>query len=202
MKQLPRDGASVAYARVTLQAGGVRILCMDDRVPHRELGPEYAAVNDVVTRLTTAGHHVTLASMEQPLQENEHSDIAWDIELADVMTAGHYVFRELLPACDVVWIRGRQNMQNFLRRMWNMYEKIPPIVYEAGSVSAEEESASALAEDVALCEAADVILVPSEGERELLSDKNVGDVHVVAVDDIGKVLVEVGTSVTEPSFNR
>ena len=168
--QLPLAGSAIPYARIAVQAGGTRILYMCERVPHRELGPQFAASNDFVARLASEGHHVTCVSMTEPLQAHDYTDIPREVELADARSDAHYIFRELLSQYDAVWIAGSRSMRQFLGHMWDMAERVPPIVYEPSEISAEADDAAKgrFDEELTLCYGADIVLVSSEEERQTL----------------------------------
>ena len=159
------------------------MVCMDDRASGREQ----------IEGLAAKGHHVTLVLMDDVDRGMEGVSLALDVELADANTESHYVFRELAPACDVLWIRGAGAMRGFLRRMWNVYDCIPPIVYEVEAIG-EQSSEADLEDGTALCEAADVVVVRSDREAQLLRERGIRDVRVSPPDDIEQLLVDVGTA--------
>ena len=126
---LIREGASIPYARFAVAADGLRILWMDSFAAIVNGSPESSHLQNTLQQLTAAGHHVTFVGMDASLPGEALK--ANNIEVVNAIHASHYVFRELLSQYDLVWVRGNRNMQAFLDHLWNMYDRVPPIVYEA-----------------------------------------------------------------------
>lgn len=168
---LTREGASIPYARFAVAADGLRILWMDSFAASANGPSESSHLQNTLQQLTAAGHHVTFVGMDaslpgEALQANH-------IEVVNAIHASHYVFRELLSQYDIVWVRGHRHMQAFLDHLWNMYDHVPPIVYEADQAEAKGPEGGSV-----IYAAADVVLVSTEGERDLLIREGVRDVRV------------------------
>ena len=191
--QLPLAGAAIPCARIAVPAGGARIIYMGARVPHRELGADFSAANDFVTRLASEGHHVTCVSMTEPLRTEEYTDLPREIELADATSDPHYVFRDLLSQYDAVWIAGSSSMREFLGHMWDMEERVPPVIYEPGEVPADGDEAAKdlFDEELTLCQGADIVLVRSEEARQRLLPYLTARIELRSEHAIGEILSEI-----------
>src|SRR5262249_16477849 len=180
--------------RIAVQVGGLRIVCMDDLGPHCEPDAKHSTVNAVMTRLTAGGHHLTLALMESSAEPKEREQLCWDVELADAKKDSHYLFRELVQASDVLWISGAQSMRSFLRRMWDMYDRIPPIVYETEELT-DGEDQERIAEENALCEAADIVVVSNDHARQVLRERGIPDVRISRPEELDNLLLDAGAGI-------
>jgi hypothetical protein len=74
-------------------------------------------------------------------------------------------------------------MREFLWHLWNMDERVPPIVYQPGQIAQAEEAvdtaaAQSLEEVTAFCQAADIVMVTSSAERELLMPHHISRIEV------------------------
>ncbi len=202
-KQLPLSGSSIPFARFSMQADGARILYLSKDLPHRELKPDGTRAYDFVTRLVSRGQHVTCVPTAQT---GEYADIPRDVELADVKDA-HYVFRELVSQYDVVWIVGTTSMREFLGHLWDMDERVPPIVYEPGEVQAagmadpsDADAIERFQEEVALCQAADIVIIRTEEERQTLLAHRVNRVELSSEATADRILSEIVTPLAASSY--
>jgi GT2 family glycosyltransferase len=191
--QLPLAGAVIPYARIAAQAAGARILYLCERVPHRELGSESAAANEFLTRLASEGHHVTCVSMTEPPGRNEYTDLPREIEFADARSDAHYVYRQLLSQYDAVWIAGSSSMRGFLGHMWDMAERVPAIVYEIGEIprGAGDAAGDCFDEELTFCYGADIVIVPSEEERQRLLPHFAGRIELGSEQTTRQVLSDI-----------
>ncbi len=195
-QHLPRGGEFVAYARIAAAAPGLRILFIDDRIPHRGQRSESAHSHHSITQLLAQGHFVTCISNSWPLGDDEYSDVPRDVEVANSIAAAHYLFRELLPRYDAVWIRGGQNLKDLLCRLRDVDDRFPPIIYDAVTIPGEPGHANAatsddLDEERALWLAADVILVRDEDDRQAMEQSGAANVHIFTDDTVAQVLAEI-----------
>jgi GT2 family glycosyltransferase len=208
---LARAGEHIPYARIAQRAGGARILYLS--------GPGFQSTDDlrfkgsdsVVALLAKEGHHLTVASTSQTGGELSGANSSRDIEYADVTTAAHYVFRELLSQYDAVWIDGQQSMCSFLLHICNMDKTVPTIIYEAGILSPRLAAIDSpitirtdgltvgISEALALCSAADLIFVTSEADRQFLLERGISNVHVLSATSITEVAAGIGTKVGQSS---
>jgi hypothetical protein len=140
------------------------------------------------------------------MQSGDYADIPRDVELADAKDA-HYVFRELLSQYDVVWVAGCEAMREFLWHLWDMDERVPPIVYDpeeipsAMSAGSNHSGAVEHSEDeVALCHAADVVIVRTEQERQRLLAHRVTRVELSSPATEDRILAETVTRSAANSY--
>ena len=116
--------SKVLRARIASSSSGLRILYLDDRVPHRELGSGFPSSNDILQHLVSLGHHVSCVALSFPLGDcsDEYRDIPREVELID--GCGDYisVLREYLQVSDVVWVSRPHNMERFLQSISHLEE--------------------------------------------------------------------------------
>ncbi|HUI82808.1 MAG TPA: glycosyltransferase [Candidatus Binatia bacterium] len=193
-RQLPRAGERVPYARISAQAEAARIVYFAGHLPHRDDASGFALDTNFLTGLVRQGHYVTCVLPSHPLPESDNTQFSREVEWADAKAAPHYVYRELLSAYDGVWIEGRENMREFLRHMWNMKRRIPPIVYQPRVVLShppedadDEQATREFEEDRALCQAADIVIVESEADRQLLRCNALQEVRVWCEEAAGEI---------------
>ncbi len=191
--QLPLAGAAIPLARIAAQAPGARILYLCERVPHRELGSNFAAANEFLTRLASEGHHVTCVSTTESLGGDEYTDLPREIEFADARSDAHYVYRELLSQYYAVWIAGGSSMREFLGHMWDMAERVPTIVYEIGELprGADDTAKDCFDEELTFCYGADIVLVASEEERQRLLPHFAGRIEVRSEQTTNQILSDI-----------
>ncbi len=209
-KHLPLAGEHVPYARIAQQAGSARILYLDAPASKGAQTSESTRCDSVVAKLTEHGNHVTMAWTCRPAAAIPSAGAPKDIEYVDVATAAHYVFRELLSQYDAVWIKGPQSMRTFLLHIRNMDGRIPPIIYDVGPITAQgeametrepvtaAESASRLNQNLAFGDAADIVVVAAEEDRQFLLAKGVKNVRVLSAKNIAEVMAEIRTGVGKP----
>ncbi len=108
------DPSHISAARIALSSGGLRILYIDDRVPHRTLGAGFPRSNDILSQLVALGHHVTFSTFTFPLLQDEYSDIPREIELFDGLRNRAALIRDYCSSSDVVWISRPHNLHVML----------------------------------------------------------------------------------------
>ncbi len=208
---LARAGEHIPYARIAQRAGGARILYLSGAGLQSTYDLEFKGSSSVVAQLARQGYHLTVASTSQTGGEVGGAKSSRDIEYADVTTATHYVFREVLSQYDAVWIDGRQSMRSFLLHICNMDETIPTIIYEAGTLSARSKAIDSpmtiptdgltggLHEALVLCSAADLIFVVSEADRQVLLERGISNVYVLSATSLTEIAARIGTRVGQSS---
>ena len=201
-RQLPRGGEKIARARFAAAAGGALIVYMNSCLPHSGPSSDSMRSNELVLGFTAEGHHVTCVSMAQALRRYEYTDIPKEVELADAHAATHYIFRELLSQYDLVWVVGPDSMRGLLSRLWNMDGRIPLVVYETEPITAEQDlqeteagtgelkqnPRNSFEEEVALCQAADIVIAKSDRDRQLLLKHRVPWVEVFSTQVVNQIL--------------
>ncbi|HVO60882.1 MAG TPA: glycosyltransferase [Terriglobales bacterium] len=190
------ETSNVVRARIATQFRGLRIVYIDDRIPHRHLGSGFCRSNYIVNQLAQMGHCVTCVSLSVPLGgcEQEYVDIRTDIELLDGVSCRESLLHDYLPQCDITWISRPHNLQTFLS--WQDQgagEKRFRVVYDAEAIFAErkqleaklrhevgEDSALAdLQNETELAKLADAVVVVSEKDQATMLAAAVADVSVI-----------------------
>jgi GT2 family glycosyltransferase/SAM-dependent methyltransferase len=192
-KRLPLSKANVQAARVSVSSEGLRILYIEDRIPHRHLGSGFPRSNEILHYLVKQGHRVTCVSFTSPLLEDEYSDIPRDVELLDGTSQRERLFREYVPGSDVVWVSRPHNMEAFLKERGGNRGRAR-VIYDAEAIFAEREWRHAqllgseissnvksawLARELDLAKMADAVIVVSERDRETMRSGGVQNASVV-----------------------
>jgi GT2 family glycosyltransferase len=192
--QSSRD--NLQFARVSVHSTGLRVLYIDDRIPHRHLGRGFPRSNDILSCLAKKGHHVTCAAFRDPLSlENEYADIVRDVELFDGVFERERLFSAYLPNSDLIWVSRPHNMAAFLHEaeargaQWR-----GRLVYDAEAIFADRErlkgqiaghdistpdADSALERELSLAKAADAVVVVSERDRCIFLAGGIPKVYVI-----------------------
>lgn len=193
-RHYPPKLENVAAARISVVSDNLRILYIDDRIPHNHLGSGLPRSNSIVNQLVRMGHHVTCASFTVPLADNEYLDVPREVELFDGLRHRNQLLNECVPQCDIVWISRPHNMQTFLESASGMNASAKrKIVYDAEAIFAERDKlkakvsrklaqASALAdtsEEFALAAAAGMVVVVCEKDRQTMLAAGIKEVHVI-----------------------
>jgi GT2 family glycosyltransferase/SAM-dependent methyltransferase len=195
LKRLPGSTRNVQSARISASAEGLRILYVEDRIPHRHLGSGFPRSNEILQHLVRQGHHVTCASFTSSLVENEYIDIPRDVELLDGVSQRERLFREYVPNSDIVWVSRPHNMESFLKeRTDKVGSGRVRVIYDAEAIFAEREWRHAqllgseisskvksawLDRELALAKSADIVVVVSERDRQTMQSGGVHNVSVV-----------------------
>ena len=193
-RHLPNSGSNLQRARVSVNSPGVRILYLDDRVPHRQLGAGYPRSNDILSCLVKQGHHVTCATLTYPLSDDGYSDIPRDVELLDGIFDRARLFRDYVPNSDVIWVSRPHNMEIFLEQAGRATRKAR-LIYDAEAIFAQRdrlraqinghemtaaEVSRAMERELSLARAADTVVVVSERDYQVMLAGGVADPHIVS----------------------
>lgn len=195
LKHLPYSTANIQRARISANCNALKILYIEDRIPHRHLGSGFPRSNEIVCHLVTQGHRVTCASFTSRLQENEYCDIPREVELVDGVSRRERLFREYVPNSDIVWVSRPHNMEAFLKeRVDNGAGSAARVVYDAEAIFAERDWRQAeiqgsevssqvkkvwLERELALAKIADAVVVVSQRDCETMLSGGVHDVSMV-----------------------
>jgi GT2 family glycosyltransferase/SAM-dependent methyltransferase len=195
LKHLPYSIANIQRARISASSRALKILYVEDRIPHRHLGSGFPRSNDILCHLVKQGHRVTCASFTSHLLENEYGDIPRDVELLDGVSQRERLFREYVPNSDIVWVSRPHNMQDFLKgRAEKGVSSRARVIYDAEAIFAERDWRHAeilgsevsstvktawLDRELALAKAADAVVVVSERDRETMVSGGVRHVSII-----------------------
>ncbi len=195
IKHLPYSTAYVPSARTSASCEDLRILYIEDRIPHRYLGSGFPRSNEILHHLVKQGYRVTCASFTSPLLENEYCDVPRDVELLDGVSQRERLFREYVPHSDIVWVSRPHNMEAFLRATADLGDiGTARLIYDAEAIFAErdwrhaqvlgseissEVKSAWLDRELALAKAADAVVVVSERDRETMLSGGVHNVSIV-----------------------
>jgi glycosyltransferase involved in cell wall biosynthesis len=184
------DLSHICPARIAVNATGLRILYIDDRVPHRSLGSGFPRSNDIVSQLAALGHHVTFSTFTFPLLRDEYSDIPREIELFDGLRNRETLINEYFRWSDVVWVSRPHNLHTILTECLPVAKpRSFKLVYDAEAIFADrirqkmelDGATSELAppEETALARSADAVTVVSENDRKRMLQSGVTSAHRV-----------------------
>ncbi len=195
-KHLPYSTANIQRARISASSDALKILYIEDRIPHRHLGSGFPRSNEILHHLVKQGHRVTCASFTSRLLENEYGDIPREVELLDGVSQRERLFREYVPNSDIVWVNRPHNMEAFLK---GRVDKGAPskarIIYDAEAIFAERDwrqaeilgneissqvKSSWLDHELALAKAADAVVVVSQRDRATMVSGGVRHVSIIS----------------------
>jgi O-antigen biosynthesis protein len=178
-------------ARIALRSGGLRILYIDDRVPHKNLGAGFPRSNDILSQLVALGHHVTFSTFTFPLLPDEYSDIPREIELFDGLRNRPSLIRDYCSSSDVVWISRPHNLHVMLTECLPSTTSRPfRLIYDAEAIFSDRirqkskleisDAETALAfDEFALAGSADTVVVVSESDKIVMLQAGVHSAHVI-----------------------
>ncbi len=192
LKQHYAPGLSrISAARIAVGANGLRILYVDDRIPHRNLGSGYPRSNDILRQLVALGHHVTCSTLMFPLLRDEYSDIPREIELFDGLRNRAALIKDHCQCSDVVWVSRPHNLHVLLTQcLAGASPRNFRLIYDAEAIFSERAqqkralggpSADAVEpyDELALARSADTVVVVSESDRTAMLRSGVRSVHVI-----------------------
>jgi GT2 family glycosyltransferase/SAM-dependent methyltransferase len=196
VKHLPYSRANIQTARTSASSKALRVLYIDDRIPHRHLGSGFPRSNEILHHLVKLGCQVTCSTFTSHLLDDEHCDLPRDVELLDGISQRERLFREYVPQSDIVWISRPHNLEAFLKE--RLDGDIPGrarVVYDAEAIFAERDclQAQTLGSDISptvksawlereldLAKAADAVVVVSQRDRDTMQAGGVSSVSVVS----------------------
>jgi len=193
----PPDPRNVLAARTSVQSTGLRIVYIDDRIPHCELGAGFPRSNRIVNCLARLGHNVICSTFTFPLSTDDRYDIAREIELYDGFRFRDELVHEYFPLADVVWVSRPHN----LKILRDIYPKIFVdrkfrLVYDAEAIASYRNEAKArllgassenaaefepgtLAGELELARVADAVTVVSAAEQRAMWAGGVQSAHLL-----------------------
>lgn len=181
----------ISAARIAVGASGLRILYVDDRIPHRNLGSGYPRSNDILRQLVALGHHVTCSTLMFPLLRDEYSDVPREIELFDGLRNRAALVKHYCRCSDIVWVSRPHNLHVFMTQcLAGASARNFRLIYDAEAIFSERAqqkqalggpSAGAVEpyHEFALARSADTVVVVSESDRTAMLQSGVHSVHVV-----------------------
>ena len=179
---------------------GLRVLFIDDRVPHDRLGSGFPRSREMLSALVTLGHRVTFYPLSFP-EEDWHSvyaDVPREVEVA--LGAGRRglagFLRERRGQFDVLLVSRLHNMEILREVMAAEGGGVDPtpIVYDAeamwclrevgrrilkGTPPSALEVKALVAEEARLAEGTAAVISVSESESELFRSAGMGRVYVL-----------------------
>jgi GT2 family glycosyltransferase len=183
--------SQIGAARIAAGARGLRILYIDDRIPHRNLGSGYPRSNDILRQLVALGHHVTCSTLMFPLARDEYSDVPREIELFDGLRDRAALTNDYCRCCDVVWVSRPHNLHVLLTQCLTATgARNFRLIYDAEAIFSERaQQKRALGgpgadederyDEFALAKSADTVVVVSESDRSAMLGSGVRSVHVI-----------------------
>ena len=186
---------NVHRARIGAASKALRIVYIDDRVPHRSLGSGFPRSNDIVNHLAGRGHQVVCLSLSYSLDGGGHTDIARDIECVDASGDPVQVCREYVRDADIVWVSRPHNMERVLQ--WLVAGEIRTgcrLVYDAEAIFACRDKMKAavrglevsgavmdawLSRELDLAKAADAVVYVSPRDPSLIAGCGLPNMYIV-----------------------
>jgi O-antigen biosynthesis protein len=189
--------SNITAARFAVNSPGLRIVYIDDRIPKRTLGAGFPRSNDVATALARMGHHVVCSTSTFPLVGDSYEDLSREVEVFDGCRFRQKLVDEYMACADVVWSSRPHNLKRLVQEFPAVFSSRRfAFVYDAEAIFAPRARArhellgapdtppntldpSGLDEEVELAKLADVVVVVSEADRQVMLDSGVKSVHVV-----------------------
>jgi len=208
-RHYPPAPENICASRIAVGAKGLRILYIDDRVPHRTLGSGFPRSNDILSQLAALGHHVTCVAISFPFFGDEHSDIPREVELFDGLRDREAIVRERIPCSDIVWVSRPHNLHRLLEEGMSLAPPRPfRLVYDAEAIFAERGQLESqvkgpteailcgpvVEDEFSLARSADAVVVVGERDRQAMLEAGVVGVHVVGH--------SISPAPTSPSFSE
>jgi GT2 family glycosyltransferase len=168
-RQAPALPANIPVARQRLPAGCLRILMIDDRVPHKHLGTGCPRANLIIRSLAEQGHAVTLYPLQFPMDEwnavYQSLPDTVEVMLQSGKTGLEHFLASHAGHYDVVLISRPHNMA-FLQSLLSANPDLmgngataPRLVYDAEAVFALREQIQAAVKHISLS--------PADAEEKL-----------------------------------
>src|SRR5271167_63814 len=188
---------NVHRGRIAALSHALRVVYVDDRVPHRGLGSGFPRSNDILNQLARQGHQVTCATTSFPLDRDDYSDVSRDVEFFDGYNELGRLCREYLSNADVAWVSRPHNMELMLQRMVTaQIEAGFKIVYDAEAIFADRDrlKAQVLGKNVSgqtldawasreldLAKAADAVVSVCARDQAAMTAYGIPNVHVIGL---------------------
>jgi GT2 family glycosyltransferase len=185
------DPSDICAARIAVSSSGLRILYIDDRVPHKTFGAGFPRSNDILSQLVTFGHHVTCSTFTFPLLRDEYSDIPREVELFDGLRNRAALIKDYCRYSDVVWVSRPHNLHVLLTQCLPEETSRPfRLVYDAEAIFSDrtrqkselqgsETENPPPYDELTLAKSADTVVVVSESDRTAMLRSGVSSVHVI-----------------------
>ena len=183
--------SNLSRARFAARSTGMRILYVDDRIPHKMLGSGFPRSNQIVSELAALGHHVTCSSFTFPLLQDEYSDIPREIELFDGCRNRMMLVHDHISSSDVMWVSRPHNLHTLVSEgMLRALSEGSHLVYDAEAIFSErellklrvtgaKEDARLEWDEIALSKRADRVVVVSERDKATMLAAGLKDVWVL-----------------------
>ena len=191
------DPGNIIPARIAVNAPGLRIIYIDDRLPQRFLGAGFPRSNDVLRQLVALGHHVVCATFTFPLLEDTYGDMPLEVEQFDGYRSREDLIERYFPWADVVWISRPHNLKLLLTSHASVLDSRKfRLVYDAEAIFSQRMQAQSallgeanpepefleprdLEEEIALAKTADAVVVVSERDRQTMVANGIRRASVV-----------------------
>lgn len=129
----------VIRARISVNDSRLRVLYIDDSIPHCDLGAGFSRSYSIVRELAER-YRLTCASTLVRLENREYRDLPREVELLDASASRRRLYDEYLPAADCVWVSKHTNMEELRARIEQGGLKGDlPIIYDAANLCAKAE---------------------------------------------------------------
>jgi GT2 family glycosyltransferase/glycosyltransferase involved in cell wall biosynthesis len=155
-----RSQKAILRARIASRAKGLRVLYIDDCIPHRSQGSGYPRSNDILRALANQGHFVTAVPFffRFASADEEYRDVARNIELYDYRIRpgddddsvpffdhrreNRDRFQQYVEMADLIWISRPHNLTRFLDDLVARGQTHAKLVFDAEAVFTDREKLS------------------------------------------------------------
>lgn len=175
-----------------------RILYIDDRIPHNDLGSGFPRSNTIIRCMVELEYQITIYPLNFPIEDN------WDSAYKDIdpfveISMGHgregvsNFLQSRSNDYDVIWVSRPHNME-FVKDDLQSIIKGYKIIYDAEAIFAEldivkmelegkginnKKAEAALNKELSLCEVADAVTAVSVADARKFSKYGAKHVHVL-----------------------
>lgn len=175
-----------------------KVLYLDDRIPHKDLGSGFPRANEIINFIHELGYQLTIFPLNYPNEEGwkaSYRDINTRIEI--IRWEGINGFFKLLKSrrayYDFIWISRPHNLQA-IKNILKKSKVKAKIIYDAEAIFAEREfnkllisgqiiniikNQSLINKELELTKIADEVIVVSNADAEKFKSQNIGNVRVL-----------------------
>jgi GT2 family glycosyltransferase len=193
------DSLDISNGRYASAWPAIRILYIDDRVPHMYFGSGFPRSNFIVNCLANAGYRVSVLPLNFPNEENA-TDLYCDLDrrIEVIPGIGRMEFLQYWQKSnadfDLVWVSRPHNME-FLHPIMGTVGGAKKLVYDAEAIFADRENAlrqlglgdpentegyeEMVHRELVLAAGADALVAVSRRDRDIIASHLSRDVPVI-----------------------
>lgn len=185
-------------ARFSSQTKKKKVLYIDDRLPHKDLGSGFPRANEIIKLIHELGYQLTIFPLNYPNEEGwkaSYRDINTRIEIIrwDGINGFSKHLKSRKTYYDFIWISRPHNLQ-VIKNMLKKIKVKAKIIYDAEAIFAEREInrlllngqklnkiqyQSIIKKELDLTKFADEIIVVSDADADKFKSHNIKSVRVL-----------------------